>query len=44
MMRDVLDTHTHTLASGHAYSTIRENVRAAAERGLDLIAITEHAP
>ena len=44
MMRDVLDTHTHTLASGHAYSTIRDNVRAAAERGLELLAITEHAP
>ncbi len=44
MMRDILDTHTHTLASGHAYSTIRENAHAAAERGLELLAITEHAP
>lgn len=44
MIRDVLDTHTHTLASGHAYSTIRENARAAAEKGLELLAITEHAP
>lgn len=43
-MRDVLDTHTHTLASGHAYSTIRENARAAAAKGLELLAITEHAP
>ncbi len=43
-MRDVLDTHTHTLASGHAYSTIRENIRAGAEKGLELLAITEHAP
>ena len=34
MIRDILDTHTHTLASGHAYSTIRENARAAAEKGL----------
>ena len=44
MIRDILDTHTHTLASGHAYSTIRENARAAAEKGLELLAITEHAP
>ena len=44
MIRDILDTHTHTLASGHAYSTIRENAHAAAERGLELLAVTEHAP
>lgn len=44
MIRDILDTHTHTLASGHAYSTIRENAQAAAKKGLELLAITEHAP
>lgn len=44
MIRDVLDTHSHTLASGHAYSTIRENALAASESGLELLAITEHAP
>lgn len=44
MIRDVLDTHTHTIASGHAYSTIRENAKAAEEKGLELLAITEHAP
>lgn len=44
MIRDVLDTHTHTLASGHAYSTIRENAEAAEKKGLELLAITEHAP
>ncbi|MCL2589268.1 MAG: phosphatase [Oscillospiraceae bacterium] len=38
-----LDTHCHTLASEHAYSTILENARAAADRGLDLLAITDHA-
>ncbi len=43
-MKILADTHTHTLASGHAYSTIQENVRAAAEKGLQLIALTEHAP
>ena len=41
MIKDILDTHTHTLASGHAYSTIRENAHAAAEKGLELLAITD---
>lgn len=44
IMRILADTHTHSMASGHAYSTIQENVRAAAEKGLELIALTEHAP
>ena len=39
-----LDTHTHTLASGHAYSTITEMIDAAVDKGLKLLAITEHAP
>lgn len=41
---DLLDLHTHTLASGHAYSTIREMTKAASEKGLQIMAITEHAP
>lgn len=44
MIKDILDTHTHTLASGHAYGTIRENAQAAAKKGLELLAITDHAP
>ena len=43
-MRIELDTHTHTLASGHAYSTISEMIDAAAQKGLKLLGITEHAP
>lgn len=39
-----MDVHTHTLASGHAYSTLRENISAAKSRGLELIGISEHAP
>ena len=38
-----LDSHTHTIASGHAYNTILEMARTAAEKGLDLLAITEHS-
>ncbi|MDD3221189.1 MAG: phosphatase [Clostridia bacterium] len=43
-MKIDLDTHTHTLASGHAYNTITEMISAAAEKDLKLLAITEHAP
>ena len=42
MLRFACDIHTHTLWSRHAYSTVEENVRAAAEAGLELIGITEH--
>ena len=31
MIRLIADLHTHTLASGHAYGTIREQAQAAAE-------------
>ena len=39
-----VDVHTHTIASGHAYSTIQEMAAAAAEKGLKVLGITEHAP
>ena len=41
-MKYVLDVHTHTLASGHAYNTIREMAAAARDHGLELLGITEH--
>ena len=43
-MKFIADTHSHTLASGHAYSTIKEMAAAAKERGLQALALTEHAP
>lgn len=39
-----LDVHTHTVASGHAYSSIREMAKEASKKGLKLLGITEHAP
>ena len=39
----VLDLHTHTIVSGHAYSTLREMAKAASDKGLELLGITEHA-
>ena len=43
-MRFEADTHSHTLASGHAYNTMNEMAKAAADKGLKGLAITEHAP
>ena len=43
-MKSLLDYHTHTVASSHAYSTVMENAKSASEMGLSLIAITDHAP
>ena len=43
-MRDVLDLHTHTIASGHAYNTMMEMIHEAQNKGLDVYGITEHAP
>lgn len=42
MLRPICDTHTHTIFSRHAYSTVEENVRAAAERGVALLGVTDH--
>jgi putative hydrolase len=39
-----LDVHTHTIVSGHAYSTIQEMAMRASSLGLDILGITEHAP
>ncbi len=36
------DAHTHTNCSDHAFGTIWENMRVAAERGLELVCMTNH--
>ncbi|BCR03609.1 phosphatase [Desulfuromonas versatilis] len=38
------DLHVHTLASGHAYSTIGEIAAEAARKGLKGIGMTDHGP
>lgn len=40
----IADVHMHSIVSGHAFGTIRELAAAAAERNLQLIGVTEHAP
>ncbi len=40
-----MDLHTHSIASGHAYATILEMAKAAAQvPGLRYLGITDHAP
>jgi Histidinol phosphatase and related hydrolases of the PHP family len=41
-MKIVLDTHTHTIASGHGYNTIYEMAHSAKQKNLELLCITEH--
>lgn len=43
-MNIALDVHTHTTASGHAFSSLQEMAQAAAQKGLKLLGITEHTP
>ena len=44
MKKVLLDAHTHTVASGHAYSSLQEMAKAAADMGLEVLGITEHGP
>ncbi|GMB10952.1 MAG: phosphatase [Candidatus Improbicoccus devescovinae] len=41
-MKIIADTHCHTVASGHAFSTLLENVQAAKSAGLWAVATTDH--
>lgn len=43
-MKLYFDLHTHTLASGHAYSTLAENIAQAKAKGLAAYGFSEHAP
>lgn len=43
-MRDVIDIHTHTIASGHAYNTIYEMAQSASKKGVELLGISDHGP
>lgn len=44
MRKILIDAHTHTVASGHAYSSLQEMAQAAADKGLQVLGITEHGP
>lgn len=43
-MKSFIDLHCHTISSGHAYSTISENIDEAAKCGLEFLGMSDHAP
>lgn len=43
-MKMLVDLHTHTIVSGHAYSTLNENILEAKKKGLKYLGMSEHAP
>jgi putative hydrolase len=43
MNKILADMHTHTIASGHAYATLTEMCKEAANKGLEIYGITEHS-
>jgi len=43
-MKIEVDTHTHTILTGHAFSTIIENVQIAKKVGLKGLCLTDHGP
>ncbi|MBE5964389.1 MAG: phosphatase [Lachnospira sp.] len=43
-MNMTIDLHTHSIASGHAFNTIDEMAKYAADKGVTHLGITEHAP
>lgn len=43
-MKLCMDLHTHTISSGHAYSTLQENIAAARAIGLDILGMSDHGP
>lgn len=41
-MQLLFDLHTHTVASGHAFSTWKENIEEAAKKGLMAVGCSDH--
>ena len=44
MPKALFDLHTHTVASGHAFSTLKENLEQAAASGLYAMGTSDHGP
>ena len=43
-MNYLSDLHTHTIVSGHAYTTLMENIDFCAKNGIKILGTSEHAP
>ena len=44
MRKNLIDLHTHSVLSRHAYSSLTENIEYAAKIGLEVYGISEHQP
>ena len=42
-MKPLIDLHTHAIMSGHAFSTIMENIAEAKNKGLQVYGLADHA-
>ena len=42
-MKSIIDLHTHTIVSGHAHSTVKENIEEAINKNLKYLGISDHA-
>ncbi len=43
-MKPLLDVHTHTIVSGHAFGTLTEMITEAQKHNLSIFGVTEHGP
>lgn len=43
-MKYLSDLHTHSIVSGHAYTTLLENINYCAEKGIKVLGTSEHSP
>lgn len=43
-VRIYIDTHTHSMVSNHAFSTVSELAEGAAKKGLYMFVLTDHGP
>ncbi|MDO6695240.1 phosphatase [Aliiglaciecola sp. 3_MG-2023] len=43
-MKILVDTHSHTIASTHAYSTVNEYFVEAKRKGMQMFSLTDHGP
>lgn len=43
-MKALIDLHNHTVASGHAYSTMEELISRAVKKEIKVLGISDHAP
>lgn len=43
-MKYIVDLHTHSIVSGHAYTTLFENIKQASLNGIKVLGTSEHGP